>query len=143
LKAAPKANGNGKKDAPREKKTIPEKVPRMTSQDYIMKALVGQKEGLSIDQLEIACQKLHKHAEGRYSHVARQQFVCNKGTDGKITVMPAVSDKGFLFGAEFSLENGGLHWTLRTFPKEALESLRMAKFAKVEKVEALLKEAQK
>jgi hypothetical protein len=143
LKAAPKANGNGKKDAPKEKKPIPEKVPRMTSQDYIMKALAGHKDGLPIDQLESACQKLHKHAEGRYSHVARQQFVCNKDRDGKITVLPVVSEKGFLFGAEFSLEGGGLHWTLRTFPKEASESLRKQKFDQVAKIEALLKEAQK
>ena len=138
LKAALKTNG--KKDAPKEKKTK-ENVPRQTSQDYIMQALAGHKEGLEIGALESACQKRHKQAEGRFSHVAKQQFVCNKDKDGKVTVLPAVSDKGFLYGATASIESNGLHRTLRTFPKEALESLRKQIFDRVAKVEALMKEA--
>ena len=114
-----------------------------------MQVLSRHKDGVSLEQLESEGQLLKKLPQGRYSAVGRSEFQTKKDKDGKVTVYPSISDHGFLVGIRHTLGRESTHWTVRVFPRQALEAAKRLEGVKkltsgeVSKLEEAVKKAGK
>lgn len=116
-----KATADGKAKGTKATRKAVEKVPNLVIQDRLMTVLSKHKDGLAIEEAEAEGQKLKVTPKGRYAGVARSEFTTKKEGE-KLLVFPSVSEHGFLVGIKHTVGRESMHWTVRTFPKQALEA---------------------